>query len=270
MDRNQIQFEKQSSVAQYAKGTELQVAEQAILDRVRRMLPDMDMLDLGVGTGRTTPHFAPLARSYLGVDYSEPMIRYCREQMPQYRFRVGDARSLGFASPDSYDLIFFSYNGIDYMDAGARRQTLLSIERILRPGGLFIFSSHNANWLPRVVENFRFRLKSTVRETLGSLRKALVFAAHNRTLRFPLPCPEGFITDGFSSFRALTTYYIRPDLQVAALRKLGMTNVECIGSDRRDFLSETDPTIPSLVSPWVYFVCRKPGGTIALPLATYP
>ncbi len=65
----------------------------------------MDMLDIGVGGGRTTRHFAPLARTYLGVDYSAAMIARCKREFPSFRFAVADARRLAFAADESYDLV---------------------------------------------------------------------------------------------------------------------------------------------------------------------
>ena len=40
------------------------------------------MLDIGVGTGRTTMHFAGLVKEYVGVDYSSALIQACPEKIP--------------------------------------------------------------------------------------------------------------------------------------------------------------------------------------------
>ena len=52
---------------------------QTILRIMRPRLSAMRMLDVGVGGGRTTVHFADLVQEYAGVDYSEINDSECRE-----------------------------------------------------------------------------------------------------------------------------------------------------------------------------------------------
>lgn len=52
---------KKQDIDEYAASTELQPPEKAILDRLRDQLRQMKMLDIGVGGGRTTMHFAQAA-----------------------------------------------------------------------------------------------------------------------------------------------------------------------------------------------------------------
>src|ERR1700756_2475583 len=77
---------------------------------LRLLLPELRtarMLDLGVGGGRTTLHFAKCVREYVGVDYSESMIRECRRRFatsPEpFSFVVCDARSLKMFASGSFD-----------------------------------------------------------------------------------------------------------------------------------------------------------------------
>ena len=67
---------------------------------------------------------------------------------------------LDFAADNSYDFVLFSYNGIDHLELPERERALIEMKRVLRPGGLMAFSSHNANFLPVVVDNYRFRLRA--------------------------------------------------------------------------------------------------------------
>src|SRR5215207_6485792 len=108
----------------------------------------MDMLDLGVGAGRTAWFFAPRVKTYLGLDYARTMIDRCNQDLPAYKFVVGDACRLDFAADNSYDFVLFSYNGIDHLELPERERALSEMKRVLRPGGLMAFSSHNANYLP--------------------------------------------------------------------------------------------------------------------------
>src|SRR5437763_1314979 len=49
-----------------------------------------DVLDVGVGTGRTTRYLSTFARTYVAVDYSAPMIDYLRQRAPSVDARVAD------------------------------------------------------------------------------------------------------------------------------------------------------------------------------------
>lgn len=105
------------------------------------------MLDLGVGAGRTTLHFAPRTAHYVGVDYSAPLIAECRRRFPsppwRVRFEHADARSIPMVANESFDLVLFSVNGLDCLDDGGRREALAETWRVCKPGATFFFSSHN-------------------------------------------------------------------------------------------------------------------------------
>lgn len=101
------------------------------------------ILDLGVGGGRTTAYLAGRASHYVGLDYSEAMIKACQTRFPHLQFRVADAADLSAFRDESFDAVVFSFNGIDTLPSAARRACLEHICRILEPGGVLIFSSHN-------------------------------------------------------------------------------------------------------------------------------
>jgi SAM-dependent methyltransferase len=102
-----------------------------------------DVLDLGVGGGRTTGLLAPGARSYLGVDLSPEMVALARSRHPGADVRTGDAVDLAGLDDASYDLVVFSYNGLDALDHADRCAALASMARVTRPGGRVLFSSLN-------------------------------------------------------------------------------------------------------------------------------
>src|SRR5690606_12109488 len=101
------------------------------------------ILDIGVGGGRTTPYLLDVSRDYIGVDYAPKMIKKCRAQYPSVTFEVCDARDLSHFGPASFDLIFFSFNGIDYVDHADRIKILCEVRRVLTDQGAFVFSAHN-------------------------------------------------------------------------------------------------------------------------------
>lgn len=106
------------------------------------------ILDLGCGTGRTT--FALFELGYtdiLGVDLTPEMIA-AAEQIKAERnstlsFQVGNAKALDFETA-VFDVVIFSFNGLMSIPNGAERtKALLEIHRVLKAGGLFIFTTHD-------------------------------------------------------------------------------------------------------------------------------
>ncbi|MBV8186241.1 MAG: class I SAM-dependent methyltransferase [Alphaproteobacteria bacterium] len=258
LDYDRTTYEDPGIVALYSETPALQPPEQTFLDALRPAIGDMDVLDLGVGTGRSARFFAPPAKSYLGLDYSSTMIERCRQQLPHFDFVLGDASRLDFVADASYDVVLFTYNGIDHLGLAGRQRALSEMRRVLRPRGKMLFSSHNTNFLPEIVERYRFRIGGGVRETLRSMKWSLVFNLHNPTLRFRLPLRVDIVNDGLHDFRTAGVCYIRPDVQITALRELGMDDIQCAENYSTAFIDGGDASVAMLPSPWVYYICRKP------------
>lgn len=103
------------------------------------------VLDLGVGGGRTTGHLLSLTSDYLGIDYTPELVTACRRRFPGVHFELADARDLSALPSNSFQLVVFSYNGIDAVDLEGRERVLAEAFRVLKPGGAFFFSTFNRN-----------------------------------------------------------------------------------------------------------------------------
>jgi len=131
------------------------------------------VLDLGCGAGRTTKPLAERGFDVVGVDKSEEMVAAAREIHTELDFRVGDATALSFPD-ESFDYVLFSNNGIDCIYPESKRtQALREVRRVLRPGGLFGFSSHNRLlFLPSLLTKFELvrgnYLSNGNRQRIGS------------------------------------------------------------------------------------------------------
>lgn len=132
-------------VADYGWRDDLHSSERAALEVIAEAVRGRRILDLGVGAGRTVKGLRALSDDYVGVDYVQEMVDYCRKRYPEVRFERGDARSMPQFADASFDLVVFSCNGICMVDHAGRLRILSEVRRLLAPGGHFVFSTSNRN-----------------------------------------------------------------------------------------------------------------------------
>jgi ubiquinone/menaquinone biosynthesis C-methylase UbiE len=258
MSRNQDVYGLPEIATVYARQSELLPVEQTILHLLLPELQTARMLDLGVGGGRTTLHFARCVREYVGVDYSASMIRECQRRFAtdsgRISFEVCDARSLGIFANESFDFILFSMNGIDYGDQAGRLAILKEVRRVGKPGGWFCFSTHNLNYCAQLFELNKilsWNPKFAKRTAKGL---ALRFFYNWRVRVADLErSPYAIINDGSHS-RQLLTYYIRPEEQLNQLSG-GFRDVRVFSSAAGSEILGQDE-LRSIQDPWLYYLCR--------------
>ena len=226
---NQTTWKAPDIVDEYARAADLQPPERAVLELLSDRLPDMRMLDLGVGGGRTTLHFAGRVKQYVGMDYSEEMIAACRRRFAIFEakpvcFIVGDARAMDQFPAGSFDFILFSFNGIDYVSARDRMAIFREIRRVGKKSGVFFFSTHNLQALHTFGDKFKLRASA-------------------------------IINDGVHGGR-LRTYYIRPAAQVTELQHY-FWDVVVYSLNTGAPLPYT-ASLDDLAAPWLYYLCTIP------------
>lgn len=110
--------------------------------------PDDRIIEFGSGTGRITIGLAELGyRHVLGVELSREMLKAARKiarlQELSVYFRHGDATNLEFED-DLFDGAIFGFNGLMQIPRReARRSAMREIRRVVRPGGAFVFTTHD-------------------------------------------------------------------------------------------------------------------------------
>ncbi len=130
------------SVAEYTRDAALQPTEAELIGEVFPP-PPARILDLGCGAGRTTVALACQGYRVVGIDLSTGLLAAARRRHPELQFQRMDATALAFPEA-AFDAALFSYNGIDCIyPVSVRVQCLADVFRVLRPGGTFLFSSHN-------------------------------------------------------------------------------------------------------------------------------
>jgi len=248
-EKNRGLYASPAIVRWYATCSKLQGAERRMLEELRPRLPGLRMLDVGVGGGRTTVHFAPAVREYVGIDYIPAMIDACRSRFAgrPFRFEVGDARDLAPLATASFDLVLFSHCGIDYVDEHGRASILCELRRVLAPGGLLLFATHNLGRARELLAP-RSPWKRLVRwRTLRRLRR------ENPDWTVQAQGTHAELNDGAFNF-SLRTFHIRPSHQIHQLESLGYRDVRVLHRDSGVDLPHG--SVDGSSEPWLYFAAH--------------
>ncbi|MFW5883488.1 MAG: class I SAM-dependent methyltransferase [Verrucomicrobiota bacterium] len=106
------------------------------------------LLELGCGTGRIAFGLAELGfKNVMGTDFSRAMVTEARRlaQLMELHlpFQVADATALPFED-GLFDGAIFGFNGLMQIPGSDnRKQAMREIRRVVRPGGWFVFTSHD-------------------------------------------------------------------------------------------------------------------------------
>jgi SAM-dependent methyltransferase len=254
--RNDDLYHRPEIVAEYAQSSELFPSEKVVLERLRQLIPEPTVLDIGVGGGRTTPAFSEQASRYVGIDYSAAMIKACESQfaaaVAPMEFCVGDVRQLSFED-DSFDFVLFSFNGIDTLDHPDRLKALHEVYRVCAPGAIFSFSSHNLWSLEHVYDSFPTEQMGLYRKLTGVLNR-VVLRTVNPPLREALGKRHVVVKDGVHGYR-LSNYYADPNEALRQLAEVGFESVT-IYDQRGDVVSQ--PVPESCTDDWLAYICFRP------------
>jgi ubiquinone/menaquinone biosynthesis C-methylase UbiE len=245
-------------VQHYRQLSQLQPAERTILNLLRHEWPQIKMLDIGVGGGRTTQYFSKLAQDYVGIDYSDAMIAACQQRYAgTCTFQVVDARDMQQFPDNTFDFILFSFNGLDVLPHCDRLTVLQEVSRIGKPGGYFCFSSHNLQAMEREF-NWRTHLRLNPLETYTNLIMFALLRGFNRSLS-PQQLKQAnyqVIQDESHNF-GLQQYYIRPQAQVEQLA-IAFEDIKIYswksGLELKTLEAQNDSS-----DLWLYYLCRIKG-----------
>ena len=277
-------FARDDVVAEYASFDFVLWPERRIFEELRERLTSSRVLDIGVGAGRTTLQLVPIVEEYVGIDTSEKMIEACRERFGRApgdpRFAVADVRDLEGFQDDSFDLVLFSFNGMDTVgDDDDRARSLREIHRVTRPGGLYCFSSHNLTFalagfsVTRSVLNLLLTRPTVAarhpREVVRVAGAARRWGRINGSVRTLMRRGRGLVVEDRPRHEFSTEfyetddvirvekYYIHPDEQRRELGSVGFGNIRLFTPDG-DEATQTSARHLSR-SWWIYYLCEKVG-----------
>ncbi len=255
-DKNYQTYSKPLIVNYYQQLQKLQPAEATIIKRLEKKLPEMKMLDLGVGGGRTTKYFSPLVKEYIGIDYSAAMITACQQRFinqAHCKLSIGDVRDLSYFEDNYFDFILFSFNGVDYISHEERLNVFQEISRVGKSGSYFFFSTHNLQAIePKF--NWNNHLSFNPFKTYIDLVMYAFFRGFNPALNYQKIKQKSYaiIRDESHNFN-LRTYYIRASEQIKQLQS-NFENIQ-VYSWKTGLELSTDNEMISCNDMWLYYLC---------------
>ena len=222
--------------------------ETACLLKYQAYISGRDVLDIGVGAGRTSRYLAPLARRYEGVDYSPVMVSYVKQVMPEISVRQADFRDLGAFENLSFDFVFAPDNVIDALSHEDRLGALHEASRLLRPGGILAFSSHNIHYKKAFSGPQMEWSSNPVRFAANWVKYAISWRNHFHVAPLRRTTPEYALLNDPGHFYACLHYYAARSKVNSQLVYAGMRLIEAfdVGGQVAPE-SEDDSQTPSLL-----------------------
>lgn len=97
--------------------------------------------DFGCGPGQTTKFLYDNGlKDIVGIDLSPAMVSTARRLSPEIKFETGDLLNIGY--PSEYFGSVLAFYSIVHFDTDQVRKCFGEINRVLKPGGDFLFSFH--------------------------------------------------------------------------------------------------------------------------------
>ena len=258
IEQNQRAYNLPEIVDYYIRYEKLQRPEEAIFRLLEKEMKHMKMLDIGVGSGRTTKFFASKVKEYKAIDYSSEMISQCKIQfrgtVAEENFLTADARDLSIFPDNYFDFILFSFNGIDNVRHEDRKVIFLQIKRLLAKEGVFCFSSHNLLTI-KTWNKIQFTLNP-----LGFARNIITHFKRKHINKLTeklinnLPQMDYLqVNDGAHKWK-LSLTYVRPSYQVSELRDIGFQKITIFNLDHGEVVLPSQ--LELLSDKWLYYLCK--------------
>lgn len=247
-------YENEQTVAQYANKPFLFKAEKLLIDKNKKSWLDKIFVDIGVGAGRTTGFIAPFCRQYLAIDYSQAMIKSTEKLFSHFsnaQFYYADAAKMDFIENNQIDVVLFSFNGIDSVDAAHRAKILQEIKRILKPGAMFLFSFHNTG---NIKQLYSFQWPKNPFKYPKEWQRKQKIKLINGDINQYINQDLAILNDGANDFLS-PILYIKPSLQLEQLKDLNFINFEAYDAQNGKKLNLS--TIDSNTCPWIYLSCTS-------------
>lgn len=247
---NQKTYAKAKVLDYYDGLEELFPAEKVLFEKLSPKIENSKILDIGVGGGRTTKYLLPLSSDYTGVDYVPQFVERVKRKYEGGNFLCADARSLKEFAYEAFDFVLFSYNGIDTVSHEDRLKILKEIYRVLKKGGMFVFSSHNRDYQHFKKPYWLIEPQFNAAFVKNLFSYVFFLPRHLRMKRHEISGDEYAIVNDSDHRFSLLLYYISIARQNEQLEKIGFSDIEA-------YNSQGEQVITDIESFWIYYLANK-------------
>ena len=205
------------------------------------------ILDLCCGTGQKTRVLSERGYAVTGLDGSEEMLKFARENAPAVKFILEDART--FKLPAEYDVVVSMFDSLNHvMTLEELTNVFQNVFNCLKAGGLFLF---DMNMEPGYIANWQGYYG-----IIEDDHVCIFPNSYNSEKRIG--------TIDFTIFRLEDNYWRRSDFKLtqkcyseeelrSALKSAGFDEIHAYAGDSRTGLSELTED-----SKRGFFLCEKP------------
>ncbi len=188
------------------------------------------ILDLACGMGRTTLMLHEMGMKVRGVDRSEIFIEMAKRRLPYLDLQVGSYDRIE-EEDSSFSHVLISFNGLDCAYPAAQRAAAIrECARVLKPGGTFIYSSHNIKSFHWISPYYRGRLRWKLRNSAKAFKE------------------WAYVLEGDEHL-----FYASPDFVARQTESAGFKLLE-----RKGFSKFSNNRVDTYFSPYVHYVFTKP------------
>jgi SAM-dependent methyltransferase len=240
-------------IAPYYAREPLYPPEIQIFIKHKSEFADKTMLDIGVGTGRTSKYLAPFCKRYVGIELNKDMLDLFSENLPQVELVHCDMREFYTLNKDKFDFVIGPYSAFDALNHADRVKMFHDIHAMMQPNGMFVFATHNLNWKGVGSSPQLERAKDPVRLFKNYLAYRKCVKHHQRMKSLEEHHETYAILNDISHEWLALLYYITREEQTKQLHEAGFEVLEVY--DRDGVLLETGRDDSHCAV--LYYVCRR-------------
>jgi SAM-dependent methyltransferase len=165
-----------------------------------------------------------------------------------WRFVEGSAADLSAWATGTMDFVLFSFNGLDCLPVEDRPGCLHEIFRVLRPGGVILFSAHNLQAVNTLLD--------PTNPVVDDQRRAALLD-HSAEWQGWERANEMLVWDGVYGLDVpLRHLYVRPLYQIRVLEEMGFAEIEAQSAADGKVLDAEQLSVTTEF--YIYYRARKP------------